>query len=139
MPTTLSDHALLSQGDAILVETNDVNSGRFIFAPPNDFVPGTRFAKPVLFFMAKPTGSTNLNIYAGNSVLADVLGTPNLFVKQYEIGTGDNDDEQWRTIHQALNGNRFRPHPRTQIVIAPVRGRVQIQQVMLMFQRTVDA
>lgn len=121
---TVSDYAVLSSGRVELTK-NEVK--RFGFDRPANFVAGKNLAKPVLMYQAKADGSTKFEIVAGvNQHVVDV-----------EIGTGDNDDEQLRTLHQPIDGELFEtsaPHVTFRVVF----GKLRISNVVLLHQVRVD-
>lgn len=124
---TLAEYATLSFG----AETKNTDEiFHRVFDPPDGFVKGTNFARPILFFAVRPSGSSNVVVRVGKMVNGRLNGDDR--VCNFRIGTGDNDDEQWRTLHCVINGNEF--DGRTDIHIIPVTGRIEIRDVFLLFQ-----
>ena len=108
----LTDYARMSSG-TITRSAGEQHS--FVFSPPAQrFVTDNGFEAPVLFFRALPRGSTRFNLLAGESTDGDAdlddtdAERARNLVQTFEIGTGDNDDEQMRTLHQAIAGRGFR-------------------------------
>ena len=130
---TLTDYAVLSAGKEFLKKDELFD---FKFGAPRNFVSGTKFARPVLMFVARPRGSTRVVVRVGRAVNGRLDDNDVQCV--FTIGTGDNDDEQWRTLHCILNGARFRAGQDTDIHVLPVRGAMDIDNVVLLFQQGIN-
>lgn len=103
----------------------------------------TVLQRPVLMFEVKPSGSTKIQIRCGS--IAGVLGnlSEDLAVANFSIGTGDNDDEQQRTMHQIIppephfrNGNTTFGDVRIEFHV--ITGRARFTDAVLFYQRNVD-
>lgn len=143
----LTDYAKLSSGT---ITRSEGEEHSVVFSPPTErFVTDNGFEAPVLFFRVLPRGATRFNLLVGEST----QGGPNLddtsaersrnLVQTFEAGTGDNDDEQMRTLHQAIAGRRFRSivgndiQP-TRIQFRILSGRLSLSQIYLMYQMRFD-
>ncbi|WP_420454551.1 hypothetical protein [Rubrivirga sp.] len=133
---TVADYACLSTGSRRLT-FNEFMS--FEFRRPDGFVDGVNLARSVLFFEAKPNGPTRLSIHTGipgRSGRLDEFGT-HVTANPIEIGTGDNDDEQQRTLHQIISPERMAFDPVT-FEIQVDTGEVVIADVVLFYQVRID-
>lgn len=124
MTTTVCDFAILTDGRFDLATPQDVH--RETFDRPPGFVPGTNLAQPVLYFKVKPRGSTRFTVSVGESRQA------------FDIGTGDNDDEQLRTLHWIIPGSEF-SQPQTPIEFRVTQGRATFAELVLTYQVSIDA
>lgn len=134
MTVTVCDFAVLTDGRFDL-NTQEVH--RETFNRPPGFVRGTNLAQPVLMFKVKPDGATRFNIRVGLNQPGQNL--PDAAIQQeFEIGTGDNDDEQLRSLHLVIPGSEF-DQPVTAIDFHVSRGRAAFAEVVLMHQVRIDS
>lgn len=125
MPVTLSDFSVLNDSRFDLRAGQD---HRESFRRPDGFVRGTNLAQPILMFKVKPDGATRFTISAGETPAE----------QEFEIGTGDNDDEQLRTLHWVISGSEF-DQDVTAIDFRVATGRAAFAEVALLYQIRIDA
>jgi hypothetical protein len=126
--TTLCDYITLLDG------THEHSSRILEFTLPEDYTPGTGIAKPVLMFRVDATETKTLWIHVNDQTI-----TPR--ASNAEV-TLEVTNQGHRTVHELINGDRFRKGPGNKIVINAtpdsVRGKLYISDVVLMFQRYIE-
>jgi hypothetical protein len=134
---TVNDHAILFAGQRLLNQNGELLE--ISFAQNQDFVEGTNFARPIIFFKALPNGASKFRVTVGQFPPPNTQVPDGDNIEVYELGTGDNDDEQERTLHSFIRGSRFAGvGSRTLITFQQIRGSIRISEVFLLFQTRID-
>lgn len=135
MSVTVCDYAVLN--DARFDLNHPGNIHREVFERPNGFVFGQDLAQPVLFFKIKPNGSTRLIVRVGRDTPGENL--PDTSERQvFSLGTGDNDDEQIRSLHWIVPGTEF-GDTRTAFDFFLADGQASVAEVVLLHQVRIDS
>ncbi|MEM9152663.1 MAG: hypothetical protein AAGB19_19695 [Cyanobacteria bacterium P01_F01_bin.3] len=130
---TLADYIVLSDAsfeiNASFPTTKDLN-----FDLNNDFITGTKLAKPILAFIINPlTTDANVSI----TVSSGPVGSEGFPQKQDTISTlrfsGELSHDQG--LWEAFSGKLLTPNEPNTITFEVTAGRVRVRDVVLWYQR----